>query len=60
MLKKQLQQVMEQIGCEKVADFPKHLIRADAQVSNHGTHTKSNPVIVLLPLEKWSVSMPRR
>lgn len=26
MLKKQLQQVMEQIGCEKVADFPKHLI----------------------------------
>ncbi len=26
MLKKQLQQVMEQIGCEKVNDFPKHLI----------------------------------
>ena len=26
MIKKQLQQVMEQIGCERVADFPKHLI----------------------------------
>ncbi|MEM1294938.1 MAG: alpha-hydroxy acid oxidase [Verrucomicrobiota bacterium] len=26
MLKKQLQQVMEQIGCEKVSDFPKHLV----------------------------------
>lgn len=26
MLKKQLQQVMEQVGCERVADFPKHLI----------------------------------
>lgn len=26
MLKKQLQQVMEQVGCEKVTDFPKHLI----------------------------------
>ncbi len=26
MLKKQLQQVMEQIGCEKIEDFPKHLI----------------------------------
>jgi len=26
MLKKQLQQVMEQIGCEKVSDFPKHLL----------------------------------
>ena len=26
MLKKQLQQVMEQIACEKVADFPEHLI----------------------------------
>lgn len=26
MLKKQLQQVMEQIGCEKVEDFPQHLI----------------------------------
>jgi len=26
MLKKQLQQVMEQIGCERVEDFPKHLI----------------------------------
>lgn len=27
MLKKQLQQVMEQIACEKVTDFPKHLIQ---------------------------------
>ena len=26
MLKRQLQQVMEQIACEKVTDFPKHLI----------------------------------
>lgn len=26
MLKKQLQQIMEQIGCEKVTDFPAHLI----------------------------------
>jgi L-lactate dehydrogenase (cytochrome) len=26
MIKKQLQQVMEQIACEKVSDFPKHLI----------------------------------
>ena len=26
MLKKQLQQVMEQVGCEKVRDLPKHLI----------------------------------
>ena len=26
MLKKQLQQVMEQCACEKVEDFPKHLI----------------------------------
>lgn len=26
MLKKQLQQVMEQVGCEKVTDFPKHLV----------------------------------
>ena len=25
MLKRQLQQVMEQVGCEKVVDFPKHL-----------------------------------
>ncbi|MDF1813101.1 MAG: alpha-hydroxy acid oxidase [Verrucomicrobiales bacterium] len=25
MLKRQLQQVMEQVGCEKVADLPKHL-----------------------------------
>jgi L-lactate dehydrogenase (cytochrome) len=29
MLKRQLQQVMEQVGCEKVADFPKHLISDD-------------------------------
>ena len=27
MLKKQLQQVMEQVACEKVADFPNHLIQ---------------------------------
>ena len=27
MLKKQVQQVMEQIGCEKVEDLPKHLIK---------------------------------
>lgn len=27
MLKRQLQQVMEQVGCESVSDFPKHLIR---------------------------------
>ena len=26
MLKRQLQQVMEQLGCERVEDFPKHLI----------------------------------
>ena len=26
ILKRQIQQVMEQIGCEKVEDFPKHLI----------------------------------
>ena len=26
MLKRQLQQVMEQIGCEKIADIPKHLL----------------------------------
>lgn len=27
MLKRQLQQVMEQVGCEQVTDFPKHLIK---------------------------------
>jgi L-lactate dehydrogenase (cytochrome) len=27
MLKKQLQQVMEQVACEKVSDFPNHLIQ---------------------------------
>ncbi|MBE7537670.1 MAG: alpha-hydroxy-acid oxidizing protein [Opitutaceae bacterium] len=27
MLKRQLQQVMEQVGCAKVADFPQHLLR---------------------------------
>ena len=27
MLKRQLQQVMEQVGCLKVEDFPQHLIR---------------------------------
>jgi L-lactate dehydrogenase (cytochrome) len=27
ILKTQLQQVMEQICCEKVSDFPKHLVR---------------------------------
>jgi L-lactate dehydrogenase (cytochrome) len=26
MIKRQLQQVMEQLGCERVEDFPKHLI----------------------------------
>ncbi len=26
MLKKQIQQVMEQVGCEKISDLPKHLI----------------------------------
>ena len=26
MLKRQLQQVMEQLACERVADFPQHLI----------------------------------
>ncbi len=26
MLKRQLQQVMEQVGCEKASDFPRHLI----------------------------------
>jgi L-lactate dehydrogenase (cytochrome) len=27
MLKRQLQQVMEQVACERSADFPKHLVR---------------------------------
>ena len=27
LLKTQLQQVMEQIGCEKIADFPTHLVK---------------------------------
>lgn len=27
MLKRQLQQVMEQVGCEKTSDFPRHLVR---------------------------------
>jgi len=27
MLKKQIQQVMEQVACEKVTDFPNHLIK---------------------------------
>ena len=27
ILKRQLQQVMEQICCEKVSDFPKHLFQ---------------------------------
>jgi L-lactate dehydrogenase (cytochrome) len=26
MLKRQLQQVMEQIACERVSDFPNHLV----------------------------------
>jgi hypothetical protein len=26
MLKRQLRQVMEQIGCERVANLPKHLL----------------------------------
>jgi L-lactate dehydrogenase (cytochrome) len=29
MLKRQLQQVMEQIACEKIEDFPNHLIKKD-------------------------------
>jgi len=28
MLKKQILQVMEQVACEKIADFPKHLVEA--------------------------------
>ena len=32
MLKKQLQQVMEQVGCERVADLPAHLIRESVPV----------------------------
>ena len=27
LLKTQLQQVMEQIGCEKISDFPTHLVK---------------------------------
>ena len=27
MLKRQLQQVMEQIACERISDFPKHLVK---------------------------------
>ena len=26
ILKRQIQQVMEQVGCEKIVDFPQHLI----------------------------------
>jgi hypothetical protein len=26
MLKRQLRQVMEQIGCERITDLPKHLL----------------------------------
>ena len=26
MIKRQLQEVMEQLGCERVEDFPKHLV----------------------------------
>jgi L-lactate dehydrogenase (cytochrome) len=26
MIKRQLQQVMEQLACERVADFPNHLV----------------------------------
>jgi L-lactate dehydrogenase (cytochrome) len=29
ILKRQLQQVMDQLCCEKVGDFPKYLIRND-------------------------------
>ena len=32
MLKKQLQQVMEQVGCAKAADLPKHLISESVPV----------------------------
>ena len=28
MLKRQFMQVMEQVGCERVADLPKHLVAA--------------------------------
>ncbi len=31
MLKRQLQQVMEQIACERVADFPKHLLASNSE-----------------------------
>lgn len=31
MIKRQLQQVMEQLACEKVADFPNHLIEASTR-----------------------------
>jgi len=27
LLKTQLQQLMEQIGCEKISDFPTHLVK---------------------------------
>ena len=29
MLKRQLQQVMEQIACERISDFPKHLVKPE-------------------------------
>ncbi len=31
MLKRQLQQVMEQLGCERITDFPNHLLPATAE-----------------------------
>jgi L-lactate dehydrogenase (cytochrome) len=27
ILKRQLQQIMEQVGCERIEDFPMHLIK---------------------------------
>jgi hypothetical protein len=30
MLKRQLKQVMEQVGCERVTDLPKHLVPSSA------------------------------
>ncbi len=35
LLKTQLQQVMEQIGCEKVGDFPRYLIRKHLALGQH-------------------------
>jgi L-lactate dehydrogenase (cytochrome) len=37
ILKAQLQQIMEQICCEKVTDFPNHLIRQSQQGPRGGS-----------------------